>query len=148
VEAGPSNAFANAFAQIPSALYSSSIPFWTTSRAIHSSLLDRAADSGADDARQLFATHGENTANREADNEDQAHGEQSDEPERNAHVLLLARGAAPDGCLHLTVAAVFLGGGALAAVAVAALLRGGVVVKLAALAVAGAVAGALLTRFL
>lgn len=149
MEAGPSNAFANAFAQIPSALYSflDSIPGLYLVH-FHSSLLDRAADSGTDDAGQLLATHGENTADREADNEDQAHGEQSDEPECDAYVLLLARGAAPDGCLHLAVAAVFLGGGALAAVAVAALLRSGVVVKLAALAVTGAVAGALLTRFL
>jgi hypothetical protein len=111
-------------------------------------LLDGAADASADDTGQFLTTHGENTADSEAHNEDQAHGEKSDEPECNAHVLLLARGATPDGCLHLAISTVFLGGRALAAVAIATLLCIAVVVKLAAFAVAGAVAGGLLTLFL
>jgi hypothetical protein len=116
--------------------------------AVHSLLLDRTADAGADDTGQLFATHGEDAADSEADNEDQADGEQSDEPECNAHVLLLASGTSPDGGLDLAISTVFLGGRALAAVAIATLLRVAVVVKLAALAVAGAVASGLLTLFL
>jgi hypothetical protein len=116
--------------------------------AVHSLLLDRTADTGADDTGQLFATHGEDAADSEADNEDQADGEQSDEPECNADVLLLASGTSPDSGLDFAVSTVFLGGRALAAVAIATLLRVFVVVKLAALAVAGAVAGGLLTLFL
>lgn len=126
----------------------SDLPQFPSNRAVRSLLLDRAADAGTDDTGQLLTAHGEDATDGEAHNEDQTHGEQSDKPECDAHVLLLARRATPDGCLDLAIATVFLGGRALAAVAVTTLLRVAVVVKLAALAMASAVAGDLLALFL
>jgi hypothetical protein len=145
----PSNAFANALLRFPRLLLSS-IGI-SEVHYIDSPLpLDGTADASTNDARELLATHRHDASNSEADQEDHANSEQSDEPECDTDILLLACRASPDSGLDLAVAPVFFGGGALAAVAVSVVSLGGVAVVelLAALAVSSAVAGGLLTLLL
>ena len=145
----PSNAFANALLRFPRLLLSS-FGISEVHNVDNLLPLDGTADAGTDNARKLLAAHRHDASNSEADQEDHTDGEQSDEPECDTDILLLACGASPDSGFDLAVAPIFLGGGALAAVAVSVVSLGGVAVVelLAALAVPSAVAGGLLTLVL
>ena len=145
----PSNAFANALLRFPRLLLSS-FGISEVHNVDNLLPLDGTADTGTDDAGQLLATHRHDASDGEAHQEDHTNGEQSNEPECHADILLLARGTTPDSGLDLAVTPILLSGGALAAVAVSVVSLGGVTVVelLAALAVSSAVAGGLLALLL